>query len=364
MLSPEDKKKKRDDALKAIILKYREEILQSINYRLDIMATSITNAVINKVIKNTGAGGTTYVINAGFQTEQGIISGGIVLKYANDLESERRNAVSLSKLMSKRQKEWDQQLENDDSIRKRLSKFPEKVFSPKILGIYEEANCLILEFINDCIPLIESQIERNFLEKLEILGYSLGRLHGQASTTVETRLYSPIFDHLKQYADPDWIDYWKEIISISKGGVSYIHGDSHLHNILRSGNTALAWIDGMMVPKSERMDDIGYALSYIIQEEMAVKLTKEKISFEEFSRPMIEKIVRQYIPVTLSSYKKTAEINKLYKGELPIDFFFGSHMIIRSQMFPDFMKNPMIHLGKYFIEQRPVNHLLSQTKKN
>jgi len=248
-------------------------------------------------------------------------------------------------------------MEKDPNIRVRLSKFPEKVFSPKILGIYDEANCLILEFINNCMPLIESEIERNFLEKLEILGYALGRLHGQDNLKVEIRLYEPILALLKQHVSPDIIDYWKGILMASSGGVAFIHGDSHLHNILRSGNTALAWIDAMLIPRSERMDDIGYALSYIVQEEMR-KRAYEQVSFNDYYKEMIERIVRKYIPVTLTAYKRTADISSLYKGEIPIDFFFGSHMIIRSQMFPENFQNAMIHVGKYFIEESPVSKLL------
>ncbi|MFW9991217.1 MAG: hypothetical protein ACFFD4_04080 [Candidatus Odinarchaeota archaeon] len=357
MMTEDEKIKKRNEALKSIILKYKEEILESIEYRLDIIAGMLTNAVITNVIKNKGAGGSTYVVNADFQTEHGMISGGIVLKYCNDLAAETRNATDLARLMSKRQKDWDKSLEQNPEMHEKLVKFPEKVFSPKILGIYEEANCLILEFINNCIPLIESTIERNFLEKLEILGYSLGRLHGQDHIKVETRLYEPIFTLLKKYVAPDIVDYWKGIIMASSGGVDFIHGDSHLHNILRSGNTALAWIDGMMVPKSERMDDIGYAISYIVQEEMRQKF-HEKIPFTDFYDDLYERITREYIPVTLTAYKRTSDITKLYKGEIPIDFFFGSHMIIRAQMFPEFFQKNMIRIGKHFIEESPVSRLL------
>ncbi|MHA2296360.1 MAG: hypothetical protein ACXAEU_23185 [Candidatus Hodarchaeales archaeon] len=361
MMTDDEKIRKRNEALKAIIIKYKEEILESINYRLDIVAGSLTNALITNVIKNKGAGGKTYVVNADFQTEQGIITGGIVLKYAKDLRSEQRNATDLAMLCSKRQREWDKQLENQLDAHNHLSKYPEKVFAPKILGIYEEANCIILEFINNCIPLIESTIERNFLEKLEVLGYSLGRLHGQDHIRVETRLYEPIFVLLKKYVSPAIVDYWKGIIIASSGGVEYIHGDSHLHNILRSGNTALAWIDGMMVPNSERMDDIGYALSYIIQEEMRTK-AQENVPFNDYYKEMIDRLVNKYVPVILTAYKRTADITKLYKGELPLDFFFGSHMIIRGQMFPQHFQKAMIHVGKYFIDESPVNHLLKSSQ--
>ena len=72
---------------------------------------------------------------------------------------------------------------------------------------------------------------------------------------VAMQLYDPMFKILAPFIEKQTLDYWYWIIENSKGGVMFIHGDSHLENLLRVGKTALAWIDAQMIPKSERFDD-------------------------------------------------------------------------------------------------------------
>ena len=73
---------------------------------------------------------------------------------------------------------------------------------------------------------------------------------------------------------------------------------------------------------------------------------------------MVEKYVKQIIPVTISAYKQTCSLSGIYSHELPVDFFLGAHLIIRSELWEQEVKDALIYLGKYFVNQKPVNYML------
>lgn len=341
--------------LRAIIMNFSTEIEKNIEMRTKKNIGNITNVLITNVSKHLGAGGKTFIIQGKFQsTRLGLVSGGIVIKFAStDLENEIKNANALEKLLKRRQKEW---IEGKRSLPEKMKWIPETLFSPKILATYANSNCLILEFLDQCTPLIVSK--ESDLEKFMILGYALGRLHGSDKITVAMQLYDPMFRILTPFIDKETLDYWYWIIENSKGGVMFIHGDSHLENLLRVGKTALAWIDAQMIPRSERFDDLGYAISHAIQEEIAEKINLEGQKLTDFVQKLVEKYVKQIIPVTISAYKQTCSLSGIYSNELPIDFFLGAHLIIRSELWEQEVKDALIYLGKYYINQRPVNYML------
>jgi hypothetical protein len=126
-----------------------------------------------------------------------------------------------------------------------------------------------------------------------------------------------------------------------------------MSNILVS-TTSIAWIDSIMLPKLDRMDDIGYILSHVVQEQVA-----QNISFGVDINTLSSSITRSWVPLILTSYKQTYDISQLY-SRLPIDFFLGSHLIIRASLWEKHIAEVLIRLGQLFIHEMPVSKLLEE----
>ncbi|MFW9995713.1 MAG: hypothetical protein ACFFD4_26980 [Candidatus Odinarchaeota archaeon] len=353
--------------LSPIIMNYYDDIRESIARRLHIVVDQISSHRITDLIKHTGAGGQTFIIQTEFQADLGKsirkIKGGIVVKFPKeDLQTEIENAQTLEMVLKKRQQEWKQSFSNHPN-KDYLDQFPRIVFSPKILGVHESIKCIVLEFLSNYTPLLGNQ---EFSEPylLQLLGYSLGRLHGSQTYTPAMQLYEPLFNYLQQMnIDRSVIDYWKDILSNSKGGVQVIHGDSHLENILFIKPEAIAMIDALLIPRGERMDDVGYAISHIIQESVA-KETKENpdASIQTILNDQIKHVLSRIVPYVLSSYMKTSGITSLYTEDIPIDFFLGTHLIIRSGLWEEKVRNILYMLGVTFLMEKKVNSMIKYMK--
>jgi hypothetical protein len=245
---------------------------------------------------------------------------------------------------------------------------PAVVFSPAVLGTHLN-KVIILEFINGGIPLLNADFSET--KKYEILGYALGRLHGSQSYKTAMQLYEPIFKILASYfsttAGKAALNSWKEWIALSEGGVEFIHGDSHLENLMYSTvSGSLAWIDALLIPRGDRMDDVAYAISHIIQEKLIVMLQeKPTASNADLIASILKQAVSSTVPVTMSAYMRTANVSGLYKGVIPIDFFLGAHLIIRSQLFTgNKLSELLISLGQELIFNRPIVKFLGLEKSS
>ncbi len=336
--------------LLAVIMKYRNELSDSIQSH-GIAAGSITNSSVQDVLKFTGAGGETFIVGCSFQTTKaGQVDGGIVLKFAKDLDAEVENANALNKLLVKRQREFE---EAEIELPEAMSWFPRKVFAPKVLGVYPEAGCFILEFLGDQVPLEKTQL-RQFDDRFRLLGYVLGRFHGLKQFSVNFELYNPLFRAIESLISTD-LDFWREIIQKSKGGAEFIHGDSHFQNIM-FGSGRLALIDAILVPGLDRMDDLGYAISHYIQETLA--LAESQIQLKTAAKSLMNRLITKLIPKTLASYSAALGNIKIY-DQMPLDFFLGAHLIVRSQLYEGFLAEGLRSMGSYFIEDRPFFELTS-----
>ncbi|MHA2298154.1 MAG: hypothetical protein ACXAEU_09325 [Candidatus Hodarchaeales archaeon] len=351
--------------LSPIITSYYDDIRESIAKRLHLVVNRIESHRITSLIKHIGAGGQTFIIQTEFKTDLGKatrrIMGGIVVKFPKeDLEIEIDNAKTLEIVLKKRQKEWNQTFANH-SNKRYLEQFPVNIFAPKILGVHEKIKCVVLEFLSNYEPLMGS---KEFSEPylLQLLGYSLGRLHGSHTYTPAMKLYEPFFNLLlRMNIDPTIVDYWKAILSNSKGGVQVIHGDSHLENILYIRPNAIAMIDAMLVPRGERMDDVGYAISHIVQENIVIEVKRnpDKSEHDIFDE-QVRHILTRIVPYVLSSYMKTSAIASLYAEEIPIDFFLGTHLIVRADMWEEKVRKILYMLGQVFLVERKVNAMIRQ----
>ncbi|MFW9928869.1 MAG: hypothetical protein ACFFD1_05735 [Candidatus Thorarchaeota archaeon] len=357
-----DEKQKR--VIETIINHYHDKITQSIEENLKISFSGISRKNIIGFLKHTGAGGVTYILTADFISNLNQkVRGGIVVKFANDLNVDIQNATDLNLLLQKRQIEWNQYPPS-----KPLPDMPHTVFSPAVLGTHPSQNVIILEFINDGVPLMHSEFTES--KKNQILGYALARLHGSKSYKTDMRLYEPVFRLLETYFNQEnevaIIYQWKDWISNSMGGAEYIHGDSHLDNIMfsRSSNS-LAWIDALLIPNGERFDDLTYAMSHIVQERMISMINENpNLSSKELITIIIREVAGTIVPQMLSAYMRTAHISGLYKKVIPLDFFLGFHLIIRSQMFPDsLLEKVLVSMGRELILERPLVKTLGLEKK-
>jgi hypothetical protein len=166
---------------------------------------------------------------------------------------------------------------------------------------------------------------------------------------------------MKPFIRDDVLAYWKEIILNTYGGIPFIHGDSHLQNVLLSdvpSSTALrsiAWIDAMLLPDSDRLDDIGYAISYIIQKEARELTLKDPPPSKNNMMDYFLKVtVEEWIPYVFQSYGAIVDLNKMYPNANPIDFFLGAHLIVRSGLWQEEqMVSILKDLGVHFIEHAP-----------
>ena len=348
-------------AIMVIVNAYQNQIKASIEHVLKTSIPSIDKQEIAGILKHQGAGGVTYILQAIFTTGSRKIQGGIVVKFANDLDEDSRNAQELSDILKKRESEWKQ----NPPPKPLPDWMPKVVFSPAVLGTHPSRNVIILEFIGGGIPLLKADFPED--QKYQILGYALARFHGSQSYSLAMPLYEPMFRILEAYLPDnlDVIQFWREILTNSKGGCQFIHGDSHLENVLYSKTShAIAWIDALLVPRGDRMDDVTYAISHIVQEAIFDKLEanpkeSSKIILTNVLRDMAQKIV----PQVLTIYMRTANLKRLYDKVIPIDFFLGFHLLNRTQLFGESKISTILEiLGKELIIERPLGKLLGLDK--
>ena len=347
--------------LTEILMKCRKEVQESMEERLQVEIGQIFSAEIESVEKHTGAGGTTYVVNGQMQTATGTFEGGIVAKFANDLDNEVQNAQALSKVLDQRQIEWDNQYE---TIPSNLRVFPRMIFAPQVIGTVKEANCLLLESIGKSHPLAK---ETEIKDRFEILGYVLGRLHGNKEINkVNLKLYEPMFRIMRETGKviDESMKIWRKTLDVSQGGVTYLHGDSHQHNVLLVEKEGvriadrIGLIDALMVP-GDRMDDLGYGLSHIVQEELIKRVNHKQEPMDKSEiNDFLEPFFRNFL-YAIKTYLTTCTTEKgpLY-SIIPIDFFLGAHLIIRSHLFPGIVAESLQKIGKYIVESAPMVALL------
>ncbi|MFX1507442.1 MAG: hypothetical protein ACFFDC_15270 [Promethearchaeota archaeon] len=340
-----DKQKKIHERVRALILQSSEKITKNIQ----ITTGRISDTRLKEIRSYKGAGGNTYVIEAALSTSlAGEVDGGIVIKFAHDLEAEVDNARKLSSLLNSRQTDWENWKANHE-ISARISKFPDRLFAPEVIHVIPKVKALILEFLSGFVPLLQLTVKQ--ADRWGYAGYALARLHGSERQKINVQLYNPILKLLKTYIEEDFLNYWIEILKESKGGVEFIHGDSHLSNILVSPNR-IAWIDAILLPQLDRMDDVGYIISHAIQENVA-----SKIGFGIDDTKLIKSITRSWVPLILTTYKQTYDISQLY-SRLPLDFFIGSHLIIRAGLWEKEIAAVLTRLGKKFIYEMPISNML------
>ncbi|MFX1516433.1 MAG: hypothetical protein ACFFC6_08990 [Promethearchaeota archaeon] len=340
-----DKQKKIHERVRALILQSSEKITQNIQ----ITTGRISDTRLKKIRSYKGAGGKTYVIEAALSTSlAGEVDGGIVIKFANDLEAEVDNARRLASLLNSRQTDWEKWKKNTE-ISARIRRFPDRLFAPEVIHVIPEVKALILEFLSGFIPLLQLNVKQ--VDRWGYAGYALARLHGSDRQKVNLQLYSPIFDLLKEFVEEKFLNYWMEILKQSSGGVEFIHGDSHLSNILVSPDR-IAWIDAILLPQLDRMDDVGYIISHAIQENVATN-----IGLGINDSKLIKSITRSWVPLILTTYKQTYDISQLY-SRLPLDFFIGSHLIIRARLWENEVATVLTRLGRKFIYEMPISNML------
>lgn len=340
-----DKQKKIHERVRSLILQSSDKITQNIQ----VTTGRIFDTRLKKIQSYKGAGGKTYVIEAVLSTSlAGEIDGGIVLKFANDLEAEVDNAKKLAQLLTSRQTDWDNWKKNHE-ISSRIRRFPDLVFAPEVIHVIPEVNALILEFLSGFTPLLQLPVEP--ADRWGYAGYALARLHGSKRQKINIQLYNPILKLLKPCINEKYINFWVEILEQSRGGVEYIHGDSHLSNMLVSP-TRIAWIDAILLPELDRMDDVGYIISHAVQENIA-----ENIGFGINNSKLIKSITRSWVPIILTYYKQTFDISQLYT-QLPLDFFIGSHLIIRARLWEKEIATILTRIGQKFIYEMPISNML------
>jgi hypothetical protein len=341
----DEKQKKIHKRVRALILQSSDKITKHIQQNTG----RISDTRIEKIQTFSGAGGKTYVIEARLSTAlAGEVDGGIVLKFANDLDAEVENAERLAKLLQLRQKDWEDWKSNHE-ISTRIRRYQDVVFAPEVIHVIPEVKAMILEFLSGFTTLFHFSVKPE--QKWGFAGYALARLHGSKKQPTNLRLYNPLFKILSTYIEEKFIDYWYQILQQSNGGVDFIHGDSHLSNILVSP-MRIAWIDAIMLPKLDRMDDIGYVLSHMAQETVA-----KNIGFGVDITKLVNTITRSWVPLVLREYKSTYDISQLY-SRLPLDFFLGSHLIIRAELWEKSIAEILIKLGQRFIYEMPISNML------
>ena len=342
-----DKQKKIHERVRSLILQSSDKITRNIQ----VTTGRISDTRIKTIRSFSGAGGKTYVIEAALSTSlAGEIDGGIVLKFAIDLEAEVDNAKRLAQLLTSRQTDWDHWKENHE-ISSRIRRFPDFLFSPEVIHVIPEVKALILEFLSGFTPLLQLPVGQ--ADQWGYAGYALARLHGSGRQQITIQLYNPVLKLLKTCIEEKFLNYWIEVLEQSLGGVDFIHGDSHLSNMLISP-TRIAWIDAMLLPKLDRMDDVGYIISHAVQENVA-----KNIGFGIDNSKLINSITRSWVPLILTSYKQTFDISQLY-SRLPLDFFIGSHLIIRAGLWEKEIAAILTRLGQKFIYEMPISKMLQE----
>ncbi|HKZ39845.1 MAG TPA: hypothetical protein VJ044_02730, partial [Candidatus Hodarchaeales archaeon] len=343
--------------LRGLILAKRQEIRTYLENTRQMQVGSITDCEISSCSKYKGYGGTTFVVEAKLRTVQmGMMTGGMVIKFANDVHDEVENARKLHAILNTRQKEWDEIREKGFLLPDSMKHFPERIYAPGVLGIHEKDNILMLEVVDQVVSLSESIEVGGLREKLNIVGYSLARLHGfKEALRVDVSIYEPLLSHIRPHIPDQTSEFWRKTLGESYGAISFIHGDSHLQNLLRSG-TNLAWIDAMLVPNSDRMDDVGYALSYLLQKEARDAVySGRNYDVNTLLQYYSSALVKEWIPDCLFGYKAIVDLPPLYNNVMSIDFFLGAHLIVRSGLWQDQkMVYLLKELGKYFLVHAPI----------
>lgn len=353
--------------LRDLMISQKKKIKESFEVTKKIEIGNINNFEITNVRKHKGFGGTTYVISANLSTtNHGILGGGMVIKFPNNLEEEKKNAIALHNLCKKRQEQWDNSIKRIDQPGI-LKSMPDYIFAPNVLDTVSipesQTSCLMLEFVDGAVPLVDSYEKGGFPEKLKLLGYSLARLHGPVSMGTNISNYNPIFNHLSKTVNKDILNNWYEICKYAQGSVEFIHGDSHLQNVLKAkifgSQDAIAWIDAMLVETSDRMDDIGYAISYLVQNDVQTFFNKG-LDPNAIITNITSNVINSWARVILEAYNATTSLKTLYTY-LPLDFFVGAHCIIRADLWdPGTIKELLLQIGIYFINNAPIYHSLSQ----
>ncbi len=354
----DEKKQKIFDNLSRLIMSVSDQIAESMNRRFETNIGLITAAKVTNYREHSGAGGKTYIAEATLQTTaMGQIKGGIVIKIANDVDNEERNARQLHQLLQRRNEEWEELLDQwGHRLPEKIRGYPGKIYAPNVIDVLKERKVIILEFIENARAAINLELDE--MHKFSLIGYALARLHGFKQLYPRIELYRPVFKMLEHYVASDHITYWSEILANSKGGVEFIHGDSHLQNLLLS-EREINWIDALLLPQSERMDDVGYALSHATQEYL-INQAQAGVDLQVVSRKVIQKVVYEWVPAALSTYRVTFNLSGLYQ-RLPLDFFLGTHLIVRGDLFPQgVLKDTILSLGKYFIEQTPILQVITK----
>ena len=146
--------------LRDLMISQKKKIKESYELTKKIEIGQINNFEILNVRKHKGFGGTTYVISANLSTSNhGILGGGMVIKFPNKLEEEKKNAYSLHMLCKKRQEQWDSSIKKHD-LPDIIKSMPDFIFAPNVLETVSipESNtsCLMLEFVDGAIPLVDS----------------------------------------------------------------------------------------------------------------------------------------------------------------------------------------------------------------
>ncbi|MFX0186063.1 MAG: hypothetical protein ACFE95_23515, partial [Candidatus Hodarchaeota archaeon] len=101
-------------------------------------------------------------------------------------------------------------------------------------------------------------------------------------------------------------------------------------------------------------DDIGYIISHAVQERVSMN-----IGFGIDDTKLVNSITRSWVPLILSTYKKTYDISQLY-SRLPLDFFLGTHLIIRAGLWEKEIANILTRIGQRFICNMPISKMLEE----
>lgn len=355
--------------LRDLMISQKMKIKESYELTKKIEIGQINNFEILNVRKHKGFGGTTYVISANLSTSNhGILGGGMVIKFPNKLEEEKKNAYSLHMLCKKRQEQWDTSTKKHE-LPEVIKSMPDYIFAPNVLETISipetNTSCIMLEFVDGAVPLVDSYEKGGLPEKLKLLGYSLARLHGPTSLNTNISIYNPIFNHLSKAVDRNILNNWYEIFKQAQGSVEYIHGDSHLQNVLKAkifgSQEAIAWIDAMLVETSDRMDDVGYAISYLIQNDVQ-NYFNQGMSPDTIFSTINNNVVTSWVPVIIEAYNATVSLKTLYTY-FPLDFFIGAHCIIRADLWDQpTIKELLLKIGQHFIIKAPVFQSMNQEK--
>ena len=115
----------------------------------------------------------------------------------------------------------------------------------------------------------------------------------------------------------------------------------------------------MLVETSDRMDDIGYAISYLVQNDVQTFFNKG-LDPNAIITNITSNVINSWARVILEAYNATTSLKTLYTY-LPLDFFVGAHCIIRADLWdPGTIKELLLQIGIYFIINAPIYHSLSQ----